>query len=118
MANSTALNLFTTDNNNVGGGLYYWKNSSGVLSFRSSDNTNLAEITGVALTVGQTFKISIDYGTYTDGTQKMRITVNGVKSSVVAFSGSFGAQDLRFFFGNTVHAGYIRNLSYSEKPVW
>lgn len=117
LANSTALNIFSCVNSAVGGGLYFWKNSSGILLWRLSDNTNLSELTGVALGNSQIFKISLDWGTHITG-QKMRITVNGVKSSVVAFSGSFGAQDLKFFFGNTVHAGWIKNIKLSPRPIW
>lgn len=119
LANSTALNLFTVNNNNVGGGVYYWKNSSGVLSFRFSDNTNLSELTGIALSIGQIFKISLDWGTHSTG-QKMRLTVNGVRSALANFSGSFGTQDLRFFFTNTFHAGWIvkDSLKIMDRPQW
>lgn len=72
-----------------------------------------------AITPAQILKIVIDWGTHSTG-QKMRITVNGVKSSLVSFSGSFGDKDLRFFFGNTVHAGWIvkDSLKVMDRPIW
>lgn len=117
---STFLNVFSVANNQLIGSLYFQKDSSGNLFCKLYDGTTFPFITLPTITVGQTFKISIDYGTYTDGSQKMRLTVNGVKSSVFAFSGSFGSQDLRFFYGNTVHAGWIKkdSLKYYERPIW
>lgn len=111
------LNILNNNTSNVHP-FSFMKGTDNIPLFRLSDGTLVASVSPIPLTVGQVFKISLDYGTYTDGTQKMRLTVNGVKSSVVAFSGSFGSQDLRFFFDNTVHAGWIKNLSYSEKPLW
>ena len=99
--------------------LRYRKYSDGSTVFGiidSADNVCNSQIMSVS--PGKIFSIVIDYGTYTDGTQKMRLTVNGVKSSVVAFSGSFGSQDLRFFYSNTVHAGWIKDLKYYERPQW
>lgn len=116
LANNTNLNIFSVSNSNLP--LYYRKNTDGTITdWNLYDGTNDSNIVQ-SLSVGQIFKIALDYGTYTDGTQKMRLTVNGVKSNVVDFSGAFGTQDLRFFYGNTVHVGWIKNLSYSEKPLW
>ena len=118
LANNTFLNILSINNNNING-IVYKKDGSGTSTFKGIDSViSDCSVTISGLTVGQTYRISLDYGTYTDGTQKMRLTVNGVKSGVVAFSGSFGTQDLRFFYDNTVHAGWIKNLSYSEKPLW
>lgn len=112
-------NLITANNSDFTGALRFRFQSS-ACSIRLEDAASnfIIHPSVTSIAVGQTFKISFDYGTYTDGTQKMRLTVNGVKSSVVAFSGSFGTKDLRYFFGNTVHAGWIRNLKYYERPQW
>ena len=116
-ATPLSLNIFSCNN------LPYtlrFRWGSGLATIRMEDSSQVNESASTAMTiiVGQTIKISLDYGTYTDGTQKMRLTVNGVKSSVVAFSGSFGTQDLQFFYGNTVHAGWIKNVKYYERPRW
>lgn len=112
------LNILNTTQPTVIHPLSFRKGTDNVPLFRLSDGISVASVTPVPLSVGQTFRISLDYGTYTDGTQKMRLTVNDVRSSVVAFSGSFGSQDLRFFFGNTVHAGWIKDLKYYDRPRW
>ena len=78
-----------------------------------------AYLNQTSITRGQIIRLSVDFGTHSTG-QKMRTTVNGVKSSLVDFSGSFGSQDLRFFFGNTVHAGWIKkdSLKIYDRPRW
>lgn len=86
--------------------------------FRASA-TEYAEVSVNDFSPGQIFKISLDWGPHSTSS-KMRLTVNGVKSSLANFSGSFGTQDLRFFFGNTVHAGWIVKDSFKimDRPQW
>lgn len=117
---TTNLNIFTVGNNIVIGALYFQKTSTGALNVGIYDGTNNPYIVIGTLMVGQTFRISIDYGTYTDGSQKMRLTVNGVKSSVVAFSGSFGTHNLKFFYGALLHAFFIKlgSFRFIPKPIW
>lgn len=115
LANNTYIN-FLSLNDSVTRGIYFLKETAGVSALRTFDGTN-AIIFPHALTVGQSFKISLDWGTHPTG-QKMRITVNGVKSALVNFSGSFGTQDLRFFLGNTVHAGNVKDIKVSDRPQW
>lgn len=117
---SLIANIFTVNNSPTRGcNIYRYDASSVVIRCVGDGIPSSAEVY-TPIAVGQTFKISIDYGTYTDGTQKMRLTVNGVKSSVVAFSGSFGAQDLKFFYGALVHAFFIKlgSFKFVPKPIW
>lgn len=116
-ANSSVYNILSV-NNTAASLLYVNKDSGGDVTFRTTDGTNIASVSQ-ALTVGTTYKISVDWGTHSTG-QKMRLTVNGVRSSLRDFSGAFGTQDLRFLFGNTVHAGWIvkDSLRIMDKPIW
>lgn len=119
LPNDSFINILSFNNNAYyTGALALRKTPGGIVCWYFNDSvTNNAYIV-TSVSPGQTIKFILDYGTYIDGTKKMRLTVNGVKLSVIAFSGSFGAQDLRFFYGNTVHAGWTRSLKYYEKPRW
>lgn len=101
-------------------GLSYRVSSDGLIHWKAQDSVNgQATIIDSNVTLGSEYLISIDFGTHSTG-QKLRLTVNGVKSTLVNFTGSFGTQDLRFFFGNTVHAGWIGkdSLKVSDRPQW
>lgn len=115
----TNINILSVNNNNVIGSVYYQKSSGGVLAWKNYDGIYDTTVASTGIVVGQSFKISLDWGTHSTG-QKMRLTVNGVKSALANFSGSFGSQDLRFFFGNAIHAGWIVNdsLKVMDRPQW
>lgn len=115
-------NIFSCENLNVRGLLFRKSSVDNSLVWRLTDVSGSPQTITVgvsSVSVGQLFKLFLDYGTHSTG-QKMRITVNGVKSALANFSGSFGGQDLRFFFANTSHAGWIvkDSLKISEKPQW
>lgn len=118
--NNTDINFFTMGTNIKDFGLYYRKDNLGYSDIKTRDSASTIAKVVKTLGEGQSLKIILDWGTYTDGTQKMRLTVDGVKSSVVAFSGSFGTQDLRFFSGNIIHAGWIKkeSLKIMPRPIW
>lgn len=115
--NSSVFNVLSV-NNVIANLIYLNKDSGGIVSFRMTDGANAASVTQ-ALSIGAEYNLSLDWGTHPTG-QKMRLTVNGVKSALVNFSGSFGTQDLRFFYANTVHAGWIvkDSLKITDKPQW
>ena len=116
-ANSSVYNILSV-NNTAASLLYINKDSGGAVTFRATDGTNVSSLTQ-GLTVGSTYKISVDWGTYGAG-QKIRITVNGVKSSLVDCGVSLGAEDLRFFDLSTIHIGWIvkDSLKLFERPRW
>lgn len=116
-ANNSVYNILSV-NNTSESLIYINKDSGGAVTLRTTDGTNVASVTQ-GLTVGSTYKISIDWGIHPTG-QKMRLTVNGVKSALANFSGSFGSQDLRVFYGNTIHAGWIKKDSFKiyDRPRW
>lgn len=116
----TTLNLLSV-NNSLDIFLAIRRASDGSMGVRIYDSTNFVTLllpSGIA--VGQTLKIIADWGYHPSGGLKMRLIVNGVQSTIANFSGSFGTQDLRFFFGNTLHAGWIVKDSFfiSGVPQW
>ena len=117
LANNTIINIFSL-NNNYTQCLFFKKDSLGNNTVRVEDQANAAFLS-LSPAITQIYKIFLDFGTHSTG-QKMRITVNGVKSALTNFSGSFGIQDLKLFFGNTVHAGWIKkdSLKIGNKPKW
>lgn len=115
-ANNSVYNILSV-NNTSESLIYINKDSGGAVTLRTTDGTNVASVTQ-GLTVGSTYKISIDWGTHPTG-QKMVITVNGVKSTLSVFAG-WGDNDLMFFFGNAIHAGWIvkDSLKVMDRPQW
>lgn len=114
---SQQFNIFTCANAGHGP-LYVLKDNTNT-NWRCYDGTTILAISDLPISINQIFKISLNWGTHSTG-KKMRITVNGVKSVLANFSGSFGAQDLRFFYGNTVNAGWIvkDSLKIMDRPIW
>lgn len=111
------INLITV-NNNIR--LLFFSRLADGRTFIKSIDTGLHEVAlqSAALETDGQYNIYLDYGTYTDGTQKMRITVNGVQSAITPFSGSFGFEDLCIGFGNTIDAFRIQSFVAYDRPQW
>lgn len=116
-ANNSVYNILSV-NNTAASLLYINKDSGGVVTFRATDGTNVASITQ-GLVVGSSYKVALDWGAHSTG-QKIRITVNGVKSSLVDCGSSLGAEDLMFFALSGIHAGWIvkDSLKVMDRPIW
>ena len=120
LTNDSYINILSFNNvPGANGGVALRKTVGGVIFWYFTDPVPNNASIAASITIGQVFKMSFDWGTHSTG-QKMRATINGVKSAITNFSGSFGSQDLRFFFGNTVHAGWIvkDSLKISDRPQW
>lgn len=116
-ANNSTYNVLSI-NNTASSVLYINKDSGGVVSFRTTDGSNIASVSQ-ALTIGTSYKILIDWGTHSTG-QKIRITVNGVKSDLVSCGASLGLEDLSFFDLSGIHIGWIvkDSLKITDRPQW
>lgn len=115
----TRINILSCSNN-AASLLYFQKETTGENNYTCLDAANsYCRIIQNLPDTGSIIKISLDWGIHSTG-KKMRLTVNGVKSDLADFSGSFGSQDLRFFYGNTIHAGWIVKDSFKifERPRW
>lgn len=111
-------NILSVSNNSFGLIYYYKPANTTNGSFKSYDGVNSTQI-NKNITKGELLKIILDFGTYTDGTQKQRLTVNGA-ASISDFRGSFGDKGLCFFFGLLVLLGWIKKDSFKIyiKPRW
>lgn len=117
LANSSVYNILSV-NNTAASLLYINKDSGGAVTVRTTDGTNVASVTQ-GLVVGSSYKIAVDWGTHSTG-QKIRITANGVKSSLVDCGVSLGAEYLSFFDLSGIHIGWIvkDSLKISNRPQW
>lgn len=114
---ATNTPILSVNNDATGDFLYYSVAETAWSTYDISGNR--AQINMPSFDVGQTVTFAIDFGTHSTG-QKQRLTVNGVKSSLAAFSGSWGSNDLRFFYNAGVHAGWIvkDSLKIMDRPQW
>jgi len=114
---TTNTQIISVNNDPTGDFLYYAVSGLGWSMYDTAANKATSAMS--SFSVGQSIKFVLDWGSHSTG-QKMRITVNGVKSALANFSGSFGTQDMRFFYNNTVHAGWIKkdSLKIFDRPRW
>jgi len=106
---SNNFNILTC--NNTGSSVVNYTTVSG---FTSTDGTN-TDAVAKTLAVGDEVDLVLDFDT-----TGLLLTVDGVAGVKQPFVGSWGTEDLKFFYGNTINAGWIKtgSLKISDKPQW
>lgn len=113
----TRINILSTSNSSVSL-LYAQKESSGEQNYTCLDAAfNYCRVVAPFPTRGSTVAISIDWGVHPSG-QKMRITVNGVKSAIATFCGSLGFKNLLIGFDNKTDAFRLQDCVFYDRPRW
>lgn len=87
-------------------------NYSSVSGFTATDGINTASVAYVP-SVGGSVYISLDFDV-----TGMVLSIDGVKSAKETFSGSWGSEDLKFFYANSINAGWVKDLKIYPKPRW
>ena len=115
--NSTTINILSANNSNAAF-VKAEKDSGGVVKFTFSDGTNSVSV-NKNIAANETINLKLDWGTHSTG-QKIRITVNGVASSLGSFAaGSLGPADLVMGYGLTVPMWIKKgSLKIFSRPIW
>lgn len=113
LPNSSNVNILTCTNG-ITGLAYFQKTSGGDFLLKSYDGVNVSQVF-VALSVGDELKVSVDF----DSTGFLLKCCDD-QGDKVAFSGSWGSEDLRIFYANSIHAGWIKPKTFKiyDKPSW